>query len=134
MDRRTFLLNSTATAAIATLGNTAQAAIEDALPAVNLLFTKEHAGRWQSKKGTHVPNIKVTGNLVKISTDHGQSKKHFIVRHTLLLEDGTVVGAKTFTANDAPISEHELPADYKGRIFATSFCNQHDLWLAETTL
>ena len=134
MDRRTFLLNSTVTATIATLGSTAQASTEISLPPENLIFTEEHTGKWRSKKGTHMPHIEVTGSMIKISTDHGQSKKHHIVRHTLLLEDGTMVGAKTFTFNDAPISEYALPAGYRGKIYATSFCNQHDLWLAETTL
>jgi len=60
------------------------------------------------------------------------SPAHYIVRHTLVLEDGTVAGAETFepTAAEAR-STHVLPAGYSGRIYATSFCNRHDLWVTE---
>ncbi|MES9930942.1 MAG: desulfoferrodoxin family protein [Candidatus Thiodiazotropha sp. 6PDIVS] len=161
MDRRTFLLNSTSAVAIATLGNSANAdevaaaAISDVtvkrddeaaattsavptktgeeatMPPVNLVYTQKNPGKWKSKKGTHIPHFEITGRKIRVNTEHGQSERHFIVRHTLLLEDGTVVGANTFTANDAPISEYNLPAGYKGKIYATSFCNKHDLWVSE---
>ncbi|MEJ2611234.1 MAG: desulfoferrodoxin family protein [Candidatus Thiodiazotropha sp.] len=132
MDRRTFLLSSSATTAIATLSSIAQATENSSLPPKNLIFTEKNGGKWRSKKGTHVPKFEINGRIVKVNTDHGQSEYHYIVRHTLLLEDGTMVGAKTFMFNDAPMSEYELPVGYKGRIIATSFCNKHDLWLAET--
>jgi len=63
------------------------------------------------------------------------AKKHFIVRHTLVLEDGTVVGGKVFSGSDAEAkSTFELPAGYKGKIFGTSFCNLHDFWVNEATV
>ncbi len=68
------------------------------------------------------------------ATKHPMSSEHFIVRHTLVLADGTTVGAKTFTPADKPESSYELPAGYKGKITATSFCNQHDFWLSEMTV
>lgn len=60
------------------------------------------------------------------------SDKHFIVRHTLVLEDGTYVGATTFTPADKTESSYELPAGYKGKVYTTCFYNQHDFWLTET--
>jgi superoxide reductase len=134
MDRRTFILNSTLAAAATTLSKTALADSELDLPPENLIFTDKNGGKWQSKIGLHVPIVEVVNNKVKIRTEHGQSERHYIVRHTLLLDDGTVVGATTFSFNDAPISDYTLPAGYKGRIFATSFCNKHDLWLTEATV
>jgi superoxide reductase len=134
MDRRTFILNSTLAAAATTLSKTALADSELALPPENLIFTDKNGGKWQSKIRLHVPMIEVTNNNVKIRTEHGQSERHYIVRHTLLLDDGTVVGATTFSFNDAPMSDYTLPAGYKGKIFATSFCNKHDLWLAQATV
>ena len=104
------------------------------LPPENLIFTEKNGGKWKSKTRLHIPIIEVTENKVKIRTEHGQSERHHIVRHTLLLADGTVVGATTFSFNDAPISDYALPTGYKGKIFATSFCNMHDLWLAEATV
>lgn len=134
MDRRKFLLNSTAAAAVATVANTAQAAEGASQPPKNVIFTQDNAGSWEAKKGSHVPLIEVTGGKVKLTTKHGHSADHYIVRHTLLLSDGTLVGAKTFTPEDAPVSEYALPAGYKGKIFGTSFCNQHDLWMAEAAV
>jgi superoxide reductase len=132
MDRRNFLFTSTAAAAAAaTLGGSARAAEGAPLPSKNLVFTQENAGVWDAKKGSHVPKIEVAAGKVMVSTKHGHSGEHYIVRHSLLLADGSVVGAKTFSPEDEPVSEYELPAGYKGRVFATSFCNKHDLWLAE---
>lgn len=133
MNRRTFLAGSAAATFIATLGTNAQAD-SSALPATNLIYTKENPGKWDAKKGTHVPQVEVAGGKVTITTPHPMSEEHFIVRHTLLLADGTVVGAKTFTPKDMPVSEYELPAGYQGKVFATSFCNQHDFWLAEASV
>ena len=62
------------------------------------------------------------------------SDKHFTDRHSLVLEDGTFVGATTFTPADKPESSYELPAGYKGKVYATSFCNLHDFWLTETMI
>jgi superoxide reductase len=134
MDRRTFLINSTLAAAGTTLSNSSIAAPELTLPPENLIYTEKNGGKWQSKTRLHIPIIEVGNNKIMIRTEHGQSERHYIVRHTLLLEDGTVVGASTFTSNDAPMSDYELPAGYKGKIFATSFCNKHDLWLSEITV
>jgi superoxide reductase len=134
MDRRTFLNRTTTTAALAILGNSARAEETVQFPPVNLIFTETNGGKWESKKRLHLPIIELDGRKVKIRTEHGQSEYHHIVRHTLLLDDGTVVGATTFTANDAPISEYEIPADYSGKLFATSFCNKHDLWVSDTSI
>jgi superoxide reductase len=134
MDRRTFLQGSSATAALAALSSSVQAVEFRSLPHENLIFTEENGGKWKSKTRLHLPIIEVESNRIVIRTEHGQSERHYIVRHTLLLEDGTVAGAKTFTFNDAPMSEYQLPAGYKGKIFATSFCNKHDLWVAEATV
>jgi len=71
-------------------------------------------------------------NLLAV-TNHPMSNEHFIVRHTLVLENGSYIGSKTFTPTDKPQSEYELPAGYKGKFYVTSFCNLHDFWLAEAT-
>jgi superoxide reductase len=134
MDRRHFLLYTATTATAATLTCTAQAIDNSSLPAKNLIFSQDNGGIWEAKKDSHVPSIEVDNDRVTVSTDHGHSKTHYIVRHTLLLADGTVVGAKTFSPLDEPISEHKLPTGYNGTIYATSFCNKHDLWLAKASI
>jgi superoxide reductase len=135
MDRRNFLIGSAAATVAATMSGTVHAKEGSAsLPPKNIVFTNDNAGRWKAKKGSHLPKIEAAGGKVTISTKHAQSDDHYIVRHTLLLEDGTVVGSTTFTPEDKPLSEYELPSNYTGKIFATSFCNLHDLWLNEATI
>jgi superoxide reductase len=104
------------------------------LPTINVTYTADNLGVHQARKGTHLPKIELLNGKVKVTTPHGSSEEHFIVRHTLLLADGTLLGAKVFTAKDKPVSEYSLPAGYKGKVYATSFCNLHDLWLAEASV
>jgi superoxide reductase len=67
-----------------------------------------------------------------ISTKHGMSAKHFIVRHTLVGADGLVLGEKTFyPLDEKAVSTFELPAMHTSTLYATSFCNKHDFWLTE---
>jgi len=73
-----------------------------------------------------------SGSKVVVVTNHPMSQEHYIVRHTLLLADGTFVGTKTFTPADKPESTYDLPNGYKGKIYVSSFCNLHDFWLLET--
>ncbi len=104
-------------------------------PYTNIVYTAENPGKWDKKVGSHLPSITVEESKVTLFTKHGMAEKHYIVRHTLVLEDGTVVGGKVFsgTAPEAR-SSFELPAGYKGKIFATSFCNLHDFWVNEATV
>lgn len=134
MDRRQFLLTSAATASLAALGHTAQAATGGSLPPTNIIFTQDNAGVWEAKKGSHLPKIEIAGGKVTVTTKHGHSEEHYIVRHTLLLGDGSVLGATTFSPEDSPVSTYELPSGYKGKLYATSFCNKHDLWLSEVSV
>lgn len=98
-----------------------------------VIYTKENPGKWAKKVGGHLPSIAIEGQKVTVNTDHSMSAKHYIVRHTLISEDGETLGGKTFTPdNEDAISIYTLPDGYKGKLYATSFCNKHDFWLAET--
>lgn len=139
MNRRYFLLGTASAAASATvvsLGGCAQIDEDTSSPTPtnNIIFTQDNGGIWSEKKGSHLPNIEVIAGKITVTTDHAQSDEHYIARHTVLLDDGTVVGATTFSPLDVPVSEHELPAEYRGVIYATSFCNKHDLWLSEALI
>ncbi len=135
MNRRNLVSGVVAAAAIATMKlSEAADGTSGGLPGKNLFYTRENPGRWESKVGSHVPTLEVSGNVVKLKTPHPMSDEHFIVRHTLLLADGTLVGDKTFTPSDTPASEYALPKGYQGKIYGTSFCNQHDFWLVETAV
>jgi superoxide reductase len=131
MNRRDFIIGGASTATFVMLSGPGQASASEVFPPKNLVYSKTNAGVWEGKQGSHVPDIEVKNGKATITTNHSQSSSHYIVRHSLLLSNGTVVGAKTFAHDDEPVSEYELPADYIGKLFATSFCNKHDLWLAE---
>lgn len=133
-DRRDFLKTTALTASVLALGSVPSASATETAPYTNIIYTKDNPGRWAGKEGIHVPEITVNGAAITVVTKHPMSSEHFIVRHTLVLADGTVVGAKTFTPTDKPESSYELPAGYKGKITATSFCNRHDFWLNEITV
>ena len=131
-ERRDFLKKAAVAASVGAIAAVATAA--DTATHLNIVYTKDNPGKWAGKQGSHAPEITVNGSAVSVVNKHGMSEEHFIVRHTLVLADGTVVGGKTFTPADKPESSFELPAGYKGKITATSFCNQHDFWLTEAAV
>ncbi len=133
-DRRDFLKGGMVAASALVVGS-ANLAVAATPMYTNIVYTKANPGKWSKKVGSHLPSITIEGNKVTLFTKHGMAAKHFIVRHTLVLEDGTVVGAKVFKGTDKEArSSYELPAGYKGKVFATSFCNLHDFWVNETTV
>jgi len=132
-DRRAFLKGSLALASGAALLPFAGAARAEAggLPA-NIIYTAANPGRWDKKAGGHVPETKIEGDKVTVTVNHGMSPEHYIVKHTLIGADGSVLSEHVFAPTDKdPTSSHTLPAGFKGKLYVTSFCNKHDLWLAE---
>jgi superoxide reductase len=94
-----------------------------------IIYTKENPGKWAKKVGGHAPNVTIDGSKVTVTTKHGMSKKHYIVRHTIVTEEGEVLADNTFSpSDDDPISIFEISVTGT-RLYATSFCNKHDLWL-----
>lgn len=134
--RRSFLkgaLSSAAVATVATVTTTSSNVFASGQASMTgIVYTKENPGKWAKKVGGHLPEIAIDGSKVTVTTDHGMSAKHFIVRHTLVSKKGEVIGEKTFTPEDDAVSSYTLPEGYKGKLYATSFCNKHDFWLAET--
>ena len=133
-NRRNFLKGGIVAASALVVGSVNIASAASA-PYTNIIYTAANPGKWGKKVESHLPSITVEGNKVTLFAKHGMAAKHFIVRHTLVLEDGTVVGGKVFTPTDAEArSSFELPAGYKGKIFGTSFCNLHDFWVNEAMI
>lgn len=133
-DRRDFLKTTVLTASLLTVASVPPSLATETAPYLNIIYTKDNPGKWAAKEGSHAPEITVNGSTVTVITKHSMSELHFIVRHTLVLADGTTVGAKTFVPTDKPESSYQLPPGYKGKITATSFCNLHDFWLSEATV
>jgi superoxide reductase len=130
--RRDFVKGSLLAASSMALGTftTASAAPQSF---TGIVYTKSNPGKWSEKAGSHAPMISVAGGKVTVTTAHPMSQAHYIVRHTLVLEDGSVAGAKTFNPlqDTKAVSTFELPAGYKAKFYATSFCNLHDFWMTE---
>ncbi len=133
-DRRDFLKTTAAAVSVMAFTSAPLALATGSAEYKNIIFTTDSPGKWSGKQSIHAPQVTVVGDKVTLFTNHPMSESHFIVRHTLVLADGTFVGGKTFTAADKPESTYDLPAGYKGKICATSFCNLHDFWLTDTAV
>ncbi len=126
MDKREFLKLMLLSPALALYPSFSQAGCYPS----GIVYTKQDPGKWKNKIRSHIPKIRIENRRVTIITHHPMSKSHYIVRHTLVLQDGRVVGERTFQPSESEArSDFYLPEGYKGRIYATSFCNLHDLWV-----
>ena len=130
-NRRDFLKASAAVTSVLAISSVSTAFATAGTPYSNIIYTAQNPGKWDGKQGSHAPEVTVMDGKVTVVTKHSMSEAHYIVRHTLVLEDGTFVGGTTFGPADKPESSYELPAGYTGKICATSFCNLHDFWLTE---
>ena len=134
--RRNFIKTGlAATVGIATVGTVlAQGeskATNKGIHLPGLIYTEKDLGMWNQKSESHLPRIAIDGNQITLTTDHGMSESHYIVRHTLVDKDGKVIGSKTFTPADESVSTYAIPQGYTGTFYATSFCNKHDFWVKE---
>ena len=134
MNRRTFIQTSAAGGLLAGLAPLARAGADplDSPLAGSLFYTAAHPGRWAKKVGGHVPHIKVADGKVGVVTKHGMhGYKHYIVKHQLLDADFQLLGERLFDPDkDEAESAYVLPVGYKGRLYALSLCNKHDLWVS----
>ena len=133
MKRRDFIKTTLLIAAGSAMSNSSIAIAGNTSKFSGVIYTSADPGKWAKKIAGHEPKVSIEGKKVMIATHHSMSEEHYIVRHTLVLEDGTVVGAKTFypLQDTKAVSTFELPAGYKAKFYATSFCNLHDLWVTE---
>ena len=131
INRRYFLKGSFLAAAGLAVINPSKMLASDNNKFSGVVYTKDDAGKWSKKVKSHAPVATVEGNKVTVKTTHGMSEKHYIVRHTIVGKDGTVLGEKTFYPKDEKaVSVFELENMPKS-FYATSFCNLHDLWVSE---
>ena len=131
INRRYFLKGSFLAAAGLAVINPSKMLASDNNKFSGVVYTKDDAGKWSKKIKSHAPVATVEGNKVTVKTTHGMSEKHYIVRHTIVGKDGTVLGEKTFYPKDEKaVSVFELENMPKS-FYATSFCNLHDLWVSE---
>ncbi|MDM8569585.1 desulfoferrodoxin family protein [Thiotrichales bacterium HSG1] len=99
-----------------------------------IIYTKDNPGKWEKKVAGHIPIITIDGKQVTIETKHGMSEKHYIVKHTVVSGNGEVLGEKIFYPTDKnAVSVFKLEEKHTV-LYATSFCNKHDLWVAEFSI
>ena len=128
------MTGATAYVGLASAKKPAKKAEDKSALLAGIIYTKDNQGKWKGKDGSHAPIVEIKDKKVTITTDHGMSKKHYIVRHTLVTEAGEVIGTKTFSFDDEQAkSVFDLP-EGQSKLYATSFCNKHDLWLTEVTV
>jgi superoxide reductase len=132
MERRVFLKGSVLAVGTIIAGTAIRAEAAAKFPP-GLIYTRDNPGRWVNLVNIHTPAVSMDAGRVKIVTPHPMSLQHFIVKHVLLTEDGLVLGERTFAYTDSapPTSYYELMDGFHGNLWATSFCNLHDLWLTE---
>ncbi len=137
-NRRAFLKTSLAVAAGMAVGRISPVSADSASFPGGIVYTEQNPGKWSKKVAGHLPNVKIEGNKLTVTTTHGMTDEHYIVRHTIVSKNGDVLGEKTFSPSDAEAkSVFELPdviskyAWDTTTLYATSFCNKHDLWVTE---
>lgn len=137
-NRRAFLKSSLAVAAGIAVGQVSPVSADSVSFPKGVVYTKQNPGKWSKKVGGHLPKVKVEGNKVTVTTTHGMTDEHYIVRHTIVSRNGDVLGEKTFSPSDAEAkSVFELSGAQSKyawdttTLYATSFCNKHDLWVTE---
>ncbi len=137
-NRRAFLKTSLAVAAGLVVSRISPVSAASTSLPKGIVYTKANPGKGSKKINGHIPNVKVEGNKAIVTTTHGMTDEHYIVRHTLVSQNGDVLGEKTFKPSDSEAkSVFELPdtaskyAWDTTTLHATSFCNKHDLWVTE---
>ncbi len=136
MERRHFVRAALTVGASAAAGTAlpSAAAAAPSAPLRNIVFSAADPGHYAALASLHVPQVEVSAGMLKVTTPHPMSEAHYIVSHTVVLEDGSFLSRKTFNWHDHPVSEHRLPMGYKGRVSVTSTCNLHDWWLATVSV
>ena len=95
IERRDFLKQSLAVT-VGVMGSSAKAFASTNDFPTGLIYTSQNPGKWSENAKEHVPLITLEGKKVVIYTPHQITSKHYIVRHTLVAENGKVLGERTF--------------------------------------
>jgi len=116
-----------------------EAGVDFAMMPSNIIYSSGNQGKWEGKAGSHVPVVTVDkdSGMVSVETKHGMKPKHYIVRHTLVAPNGDVIHAHTFGIKDSKaVSSTEAGDKLSGltKAYAFSYCNLHDLWVAEVSI
>lgn len=96
------------------------------------IYTSEEPGRWAGKEAGHLPNVTMEGTSLLVTTEHGMSPEHYISKHQIRDENGSILGENTFDPavdTETPTSKFILNRPSVGTSFkALSHCNLHGMW------
>ena len=95
-----------------------------------IYYTKNRPGRWKNILDSHVPEISINKNMLRVSTFHEmKGYEHYISKHIILDNKLNIISEKIFDpSKDAPVSHHNI-AGYYDKVYVLSVCNKHDTWL-----
>ena len=97
-------------------------------------YSTDNQGRWKGKAGSHAPVVTTADGKITVETKHGMSDTHYIVKHSVITEEGEVLGESVFFPSDKKaISSYAIKGKHT-KLYALSFCNLHDLWVTEFTV
>ncbi|PHR57115.1 MAG: desulfoferrodoxin [Arcobacter sp.] len=97
-------------------------------------YSTANQGRWEGKAGSHAPVITQIDGKITIETKHGMANEHYIVKHSIITEEGEVLGENVFFPSDKKaLSTYEIKGKHT-KLYALSVCNLHDLWITEFSI
>lgn len=143
ISRRTALIASTATAAVAFGGTPPEVLAETVVLALTLSSLETDYADSVNTKGApekHLPLVSVTGRSVQVVVPHvmDEEKPHFIEYIWLKdIDSNVIVASKAFAATDKspPTLTSYIPKKTEGATTLLKpllFCNLHGLWEGET--
>ncbi|MFK7827336.1 MAG: desulfoferrodoxin family protein [Oligoflexales bacterium] len=98
------------------------------------IYTQESPGRWAGKEAGHLPNVSMEGSILLVTTEHAMTEEHYISKHQVIDELGTVLNEKLFNpAEDTDATSRfrvERPA-VGSNFIVLSHCNLHGIWQKE---
>jgi len=132
-NRRNFMKTSLLASAGVVAAVTTSAACPSS-PKNIFAYSTANQGRWEGKAGSHAPVITTKDGKTTVETKHGMADIHYIVKHSIITEEGEVLGENVFFPSDKKaISTYEIKGKHT-KLYALSFCNLHDLWVTEFSL
>lgn len=101
---------------------------------LNLVFA-DTAGRAGGVVVAEKPSVSLEGDNITVKNDHAMANDHYIMRHQIRKEDGSLVYEKGFLpTSSAATSIFPKAGIAAGNYVAYSYCNQHGIWKTPFTV
>jgi superoxide reductase len=97
-------------------------------PTAEPIYTRANPGKWAGKEATHLPTLSILAEKIIMKTPHPMAADHFISRHQIKAEDGSIIADRIIKPTDLPESNFSIPKPDGKNISAFSTCNLHGIW------